>query len=224
MDFALTFLEGIASFVSPCLLPMVPLYLAYVAGDGGQEGEGRSRLVGACGFVAGFGVVFTLMGAFAGTLGSFLLAHRRAIDLVCGALVIAMGLVQLGVVKLPGNGAPSLMGKALGVRGIAGSVAFGAAFALSWTPCVGAYLAAALATAARAGGVGRGMALLACYSLGLGLPFVLVALLMDQLEGALSWMREHSVAISRACGVLLVAFGTLMSTGHLGALLGMLAM
>jgi len=234
MDYVLTFLEGIITFVSPCLLPLLPLYVAYFAGGTvGAEaketnaGESSSRtwqtLASALGFVLGFGIVFTLMGAFAGRIGSLLIAHRRVIDVVCGVLIVLMGANYLGILRIGLFDRTVRMNTNVRPRGFASSLVFGVVFALGWTPCVGAFLSSALSLAATSGNTVRGVALLACYSLGLGLPFVVSAVLLDQLEGAFAWVRQHYEVVNRLCGVLLIAMGVLMATGHLGALLGMLA-
>ena len=227
MDYLVTFLEGIVTFVSPCLLPMLPIYLAYVAGgtsvDGGGEARTRRTVVGALAFVAGFAAVFTVLGAFAGTLGRLLVAHQRAIDVVCGLVVIALGLNYLGVIRI------SLLERTLKPRvetrssGVVGAFLFGVVFVLGWTPCVGTFLASALSLAATSGSMLRGITLLLVYSAGLGLPFVLCAVLVDQLEGALAWARAHARQIEVASGAFLVLVGLLMATGTLGAWLRLLA-
>ena len=118
MDYLVTFLEGVVTFVSPCLLPMLPIYLAYFAGDAVGEGhDSRRTLVGALGFVAGFALVFCALGAFAGTLGRLLLAHQRVLDVACGAVVIVLGLNYLGVIHL------SLLDRVVGPQGYEASAA-----------------------------------------------------------------------------------------------------
>ena len=229
MDYLVTFLEGVVTFVSPCLLPMLPIYLAYFAGDAAHApgehdpaAKTRRTLVGSLCFVLGFALVFTLLGAFAGTLGSLVVRHGRVIDIVCGLVVIVLGLNYLGVIRIPAlqqTLQPSLGSRALS----AGPVLFGVVFALGWTPCVGTFLASALSVAATSGSVVRGITLLLAYSAGLGLPFVLCAVLMDQLSGALAWLREHARQVEVASGVFLVLIGILMATGTLGAWLRVLA-
>ena len=229
MNYLATFLEGIATFVSPCLLPLLPVYVAYFAGQGlqgvGDETQGNTArtVAAACAFVLGFGVVFTLLGAFAGTLGSLVVTHRRLLDVMAGALVALMGLKLLGVVHL------DLLERTWGpqarpaLQGIPGAFVFGLVFAVGWSPCVGPFLASALGLAAVAGSKVEGVALLACYSLGLGIPFVLSALLLEELEGGLAWVRAHRAAVERASGALLVVVGVLMACGWLGRWLALLA-
>lgn len=224
MDYLVTFLEGVVTFVSPCLLPMLPIYLAYFAGDAVGEGhDSRRTLVGALGFVAGFALVFCALGAFAGTLGRLLLAHQRVLDVACGAVVIVLGLNYLGVIHL------SLLDRVVGPQGgarragVLGSVLFGMVFAVGWTPCVGTFLASALSLAAASGSTLRGVSLLLAYSAGLGLPFVLSAVLVEQLGGALAWVRGHGRQVELVSGAFLVLVGLLMATGTLGAWLRVLA-
>ncbi len=225
MDFLLTFLEGIITFVSPCILPMLPIYLAYFAGDAGAAGERdlRRTLICAAGFVLGFGLVFTVLGAFAGALGSLLLRYQRAVDIVCGAVVIVLGLNYLGVLRIAALDRTGGIETAVRPRTFLTSLAFGAVFGLSWTPCVGAFLASALSLAVTSGSLAAGIALLACYSLGLGVPFIISAVLIDQLEGAFTWVKAHYAIIDRVCGALLVVVGALMATGQLGLWLRLLA-
>ena len=223
MDFVVTFLEGVITFVSPCLLPMVPIYLAYFAGgQEASEGAATSRtLARACAFVLGFTLVFVTLGAFAGSLGSLLVEHQRVLDVLCGLIVVLMGLSYLGVLSLPGLSLP-WAGVARPVRGLGGALLFGVVFAVSWSPCVGTFLASALSLAASSSSAGRGVLLLVCYSLGLGLPFVLSALLLSQLKGAFEWVKAHYELINRISGALLVVVGVLMATGQLGAWLRLL--
>lgn len=225
MNYLLTFLEGVITFISPCILPMQPIYLAYFAGDAGQAGERdlRRTLVCALGFVLGFGLLFTVLGAFAGALGSVLVRYQRVVDVACGALVVLFGLNYLGVLRISALNRTEGMGTAVRPRTFLTSLAFGAVFGLTWTPCVGAFLASALSLAVSSGSLASGISLLACYSLGLGVPFIISAVLIDQLEGAFAWVKAHYAIIDRVCGVLLVVVGVLMATGRLGLWLRLLA-
>lgn len=222
MDFLLTFLEGIITFVSPCILPMLPIYLAYFAGDTGADKQGRT-LVCALGFVMGFSLLFTLLGAFAGALGSVLLRYQRVLDIVCGSAIIVLGLNYLGVFSLPVLARTGGIGTRVIPRSFGSSLIFGMIFAVSWTPCVGTFLASALSLAVSSGSTAMGVALLLCYSFGLGVPFILSAILVDQLEGAFSWVKAHYAVIDKVSGALLIIVGILMATGTLGAWLSLLS-
>ena len=226
MDFLVTFLEGVATFVSPCLLPMLPVYVAYFAGDAAEmpaEDRNTRTFVCAAGFVVGFSLLFCCLGAFAGTVGGVLFEYQGVLNAVCGSVVALLGLNYLGVLRIPLLERTLRPGSNVVPRGFFSSVAFGAAFAAGWTPCVGAFLGSALSLAASSASAGKGVALLLCYSLGLGLPFVISAVAIDQLEGAFGWVRKHYEVVNRACGAALVLVGVLMATGLLGTLLGMLA-
>ena len=277
MEYLITFLEGVVTFLSPCMLPLLPIYLSFFAGgaDVGATGAdaattnapkpneanvaapnaaaatagepkpneanvaadpnapnpaaqpasrrssvAHTLLCAVC-FVLGFGLVFVAMGAFAGTLGALLLRYRRVLDIVCGAVVVALGLSYLGVLPLPSFGRSST-GARGPVRSPLGCFIFGMVFSVSWTPCVSTFLGSALSLAAASASATKGVALLTCYSLGLGLPFVLAALAVDQLSGAFGWVKQHYDVVNKVCGVLLVVVGLLMASGWLGAWLGML--
>lgn len=228
MDFLVTFLEGIVTFISPCILPMIPIYVAYFAGGAetastqGAETKGRA-FVCALGFVAGFTVLFTLLGAFAGTVGAFFVEHQTVLNIVCGAIVIVLGLNYLGVLRIPALQKTLKPGSRVIPKSFWSSMAFGIVFAIGWTPCVGAFLGSALSLAASSAHLATGIALLLCYSIGLGVPFLVVAVLIEQLEGAFSWVKSHYTVIDRICGALLVAIGILMATGLLGLWLRLLS-
>lgn len=220
MQYLITFLEGIITFISPCLLPMLPIYVSYFAG-GGERSTGKT-LSRALGFVLGFTLMFVAMGALAGTLGSFLTRHHTAVNIVLGLIVIAFGLNYLGVFRLKlfrGSG------RTLEHRELSffSAVLFGIVFSVGWTPCVGAFLGSALALASQQGHVLAGMLMLLVYSLGLGLPFILSAVLIDRPKTAFDWIKRHYNIINTVCGVLLIAVGVLMATGTLGRLLAALS-
>ena len=217
MQYVIAFLEGIITFVSPCLLPMLPIYLSYFAG-GGERKLGKT-LKGAVGFVTGFTLVFLLMGALAGTVGSFLRTYQTPVNVVSGLVVIAFGLHYLGVFKLTlfkGNTRSVKTGN----RGFLSALLFGLIFSVGWTPCVGAFLGSALMLASQQGHVLAGTLMLLAYSLGLGIPFVISAVLIDYLKGAFAWIKKHYRIINAVSGAFLILVGILMATGTMGWLLG----
>ena len=220
MQYVIAFLEGIITFISPCLLPMLPIYISYFAG-GGQRSTGKT-LKGALGFVAGFTVLFVAMGALAGTVGSFLREYQTAVNIVSGLIVVVFGLNFLGVFKLN-----LFKGSQHAVKtndmGFFGAFVFGVIFSVGWTPCVGAFLGSALMLASQQAHAVEGMLMLLAYSLGLGIPFVLSAVLIDYLKGAFGWIKKNYSVINRVCGVALILVGILMMTGTLGRLLNLLA-
>ena len=218
MQYFISFLEGIVTFISPCLLPMLPIYISYFAG--GSERSTGKTLVCASGFVLGFTAVFVAMGALAGTLGSFLTRYQTWVNLVGGSVVILFGLNYMGLVKL--NLFRGFRGNLGGDMGFFSAVLFGMVFSIGWTPCVGAFLGSALMLASQQGHVVEGSLMLLSYSLGLGVPFLISAVLIDQLKGAFNWIKRHYTLINRICGGFLIAMGILMATGMMGRFLALL--
>ncbi len=213
LQYLITFLEGFISFISPCMLPMLPLYISYFAGNAEKKHKTLAR---ALAFVLGFTVVFTALGLFAGTLGGLLAKYQTVVNIVCGALVIVFGLNYLEVIRLPF------------FRGISGSHSvtsvfsaflFGVIYSVSLTPCVGAFLGSALMMASSAGGALQGTLLLLTYSLGLGVPFLVSAVLIDRLNAVFGTIKRHYRAVNTVCGVFLIAVGLAMMFGLLNMLL-----
>lgn len=219
MQYLISFLEGIVTFLSPCLLPMLPIYISYFAG-GGQRTM-QKTLTGALGFVLGFTLIFTAMGALAGTLGSFLTRYQTWVNLISGILVMAFGLNYMGVLRVNLFRGMNHTVKP-GDMGFFSAVLFGIIFSVGWTPCVGTFLGSALMLASQRGHVLEGMGMLLCYSLGLGIPFLLSAVLIDKLKSAFNWIKAHYHAINLLCGGLLVIVGAAMATGMLGWFLNLL--
>lgn len=218
MQYLISFLEGIITFISPCLLPMLPIYISFFAG-GGERRTGRT-LSGACGFVLGFTVVFTAMGALAGTLGSFLSRYQTAVNLLSGLIVVFFGLNYLGVFQISlSRGRQKRL--RTGNVGFFSTMLFGVVFSLGWTPCVGAFLGSALMLASQQGQMAVGMRMLLCYSLGLGLPFIFSAILIDKLKSTFTFIKQHYRIINIISGCFLIATGILMAAGALGWLLSL---
>lgn len=219
MQYVIAFLEGIITFISPCLLPMLPIYISYFAG-GGERTTGKT-LKGALGFVLGFTVIFLPLGALAGTVGSFLREYQAAVNIVSGLVVIGFGLNFLGVFKLN-----LFKGSQHAVNtdnmGFFSALLFGVIFSVGWTPCVGAFLGSALMLASQQAHAVEGMLMLLAYSLGLGIPFVLSAVLIDCMKSAWDWVKKNYKIINTVSGVFLVLIGILMATGTMGRLLGSL--
>ena len=220
MQYLISFLEGVITFISPCLLPMLPVYVSYFAG-GGQRST-RRTLTNALGFVLGFTAVFVAMGALAGTVAGFLKSHQTAVNIVSGLIVIFFGLHFLGLVKVNLFRGSS---RSVDTRdlGFFSAMLFGVIFSVGWTPCVGAFLGSALILASQRGHVLEGMGMLLVYSLRLGIPFLLSALLIDRLKSALNFIKSHYGVINKICGGLLIAIGILMATGTMGRLLYLLS-
>ena len=220
MQYVISFLEGIITFISPCLLPMLPIYISYFAGGG--ERKTAKTVICAFGFVTGFTLMFMAMGALAGTVGSFLRQYETAVNIVSGLVVIFFGLSFLGVFQLK-----LFQGSRYSVdannMGFFPALVFGIVFSVGWTPCVGAFLGSALMLASQQGQVVEGMLMLLAYSMGLGIPFVLSAVLIDYLKSAFNWIKRNYRVINAVCGGLLILIGVLMATGTLGHLLALLS-
>ena len=220
MQYFVSLLEGIITFISPCLLPMLPIYASYFAG--GSERSTAKTLKNSLGFVSGFTIIFVIMGALAGTVGSFLKEYQTAVNIISGLVVVFFGLNYIGVFKLnifKGLNNP-MAGKELGFFS---SLLFGIIFSVGWTPCVGAFLGSALMLASQQGQTVTGIIMLLCYSLGLGIPFVASALLIDKLKSAFTFIKKNYRIINIICGCLLIIVGIAMMTGLLGRLLGILS-
>ncbi len=221
VGFAAALAAGVVSFLSPCVLPLIPGYLSFLTGFTPAELGSRPRgagpvLVPSLLFVAGFSVIFVALGASASLLGAVLLRYEAILTRIAGAFIFALGVLLLGIVKVPW-----LYGEARfdlpRARSLGRGAAFvtGMAFAFGWTPCVGPILASILALAGSSGDVGRGASLLLAYSVGLGLPFVATALLFDRLKGVLRVLGRHGVAVNRVAGALLMAVGVLIFTDRM---------
>ena len=219
MQYLISFLEGIITFISPCLLPMLPVYISYFAGGG--ERTGKKTLINALGFVLGFTAVFVAMGALAGTLGSFLRKYQTWVNIIGGMIVIVFGLNYMGVLKL--NLFRGFQGDVSGNMGFFSALLFGVVFSVGWTPCVGAFLGSALMLASQQGHVLEGMGMLLSYSLGLGVPFLISAVLIDRLKTAFDWIKRNYKLVNVICGSLLILVGILMATGLMGLFLNALS-
>ena len=216
MQYVVSFLEGIITFISPCLLPMLPVYISYFAGGG--ERKTRKTLIHAAGFVLGFTIVFMAMGALAGTVGSFLVRYKTAVNIVSGIIVIIFGLSFTGVLSL--NIFKGANRRANGEKtGFFSAVLFGMVFSVGWTPCVGAFLGSALMLASQQAHAVQGMIMLFIYSMGLGIPFVLSAVLIDYLKGAFDFIKRNYKTVNLISGVLLIIIGILMAFGLFGKII-----
>ncbi len=219
MQYFISFLEGIITFISPCLLPMLPIYISYFAG--GQERNIKKTVKNAVGFILGFTVLFVLMGALAGSVGRLLNRYQIVVNIITGLIVVFFGLSFLGVFQIKlFKGTTFVKTDNLGFLS---SFLFGIVFSVGWTPCVGAFLGSALMMAASQGQVLQGVLMLFAYSVGLGIPFFLSAILIDKLKGAFAFIKRNYKIINIICGSLLILVGLLMATGLFGKFLSLLS-
>ena len=213
---------GVVTFLSPCVLPLVPGYLSFLGGLslGGASRSTRTRdvLLPAALFVLGFSIVFVLLGVSASLLGGVLTGNRVLISRISGAFIFLFGFFMLGLIKVPWLYGEARFDPARArVLGRWAAPAMGMAFGFAWTPCVGPILGSILMLAARSGHVGEGALLLAVYSAGLGIPFMLMAALLGRVAGLVKWLSRHSLVIARVSGVVLMLVGAAIATGTLGA-------
>ena len=221
MQYFLLFLEGIITFISPCLLPLLPVYVSFFAAG---ESNKRKTLTNSLGFVAGFTLVFVALGAFAGTIGKLLYAHTVIVNIVTGLIVIIFGLNFIGIINIRFLKQTSQRNMNTKNLTFLSSALFGIVFSIGWTPCVGAFLGSALMMASNQGGTLNGVLMLLVYSLGLGIPFVASAVLIDRLKGAFNFIKRNYKVINNVSGALLIVMGVLMATGVMGRYLSLFTM
>jgi len=211
---------GVLSFLSPCVLPIVPPYLAFMAGSSLEDAERRDGRVvtAAVFFVLGLATVFLMMGFAASALGRALLAWQRELGIAAGIVIIVFGLHFLRVVRVPILSREARLEAGAEPGTPLGAYVFGLAFAFGWTPCIGPVLGTILSVAMQQGSTGRGLLMMGAYALGLGLPFVLTAVFLGRAMRVMRGLKAHMATIERVMGVLLVAVGILMLTGGFSSL------
>lgn len=216
MPYLLSFAEGVITFVSPCLLPMLPLYISYFAG------KKSSILKNSVAFVFGFSVVYICLGVFASSLGMILYNHKKLVNMVSGVIIILFGLNYLSIIRIP---FPMMKSNfEMNTGGFLQSFIFGMVFSLSWTPCTGAFLGTALFMAAQKADILNGIIMLLLFSSGLGIPFILSAILIDNFKIAFNFIKRNYSIINTVSGILLILTGILTLTGHIDYLLSILSL
>jgi cytochrome c-type biogenesis protein len=238
LPYILTFTEGILTFISPCILPMLPVYFMYLAGTFDHEntqntgtgtfeaapaerpGIRRSSMliINSLGFTFGFTLVFVILGALAATLGGFFSSNRDLLQKISGAVMILFGLNFTGILRIGFLNSEKRFGINTDNLKFTGSVLFGAVFGFGWSPCLGTFLGSALALAGNSETVIQGVFLLLVYSLGLAIPFVVSAAIFESVKGLFTWLKKNSRVINIISGILLIAAGILVFTGNLGYL------
>ena len=223
MEYFMLFLEGIITFISPCILPLLPLYVSYFVG--GNENDGKSKynaLVNSLGFVLGFTIIFTLLGTLAGTFGAFIKEQSVIINILGGFIVVLFGANYMGIFKIPFLERSLKINTKIKTFKFLSSIAFGIIFAIGWTPCVGTFLGAALMIAVNSQDMVKGTIMLLIYSIGLGIPFVICALLIDKLKETFKFIKSNYQVINMISGIILVIIGISIMTGHLNKILSLL--
>ena len=219
MIYFLLFLEGIIAFISPCHLPLLPVYISFFAAG---ETNRQKTFLNSLGFVIGFTFIFVTLGAFAGTLGGLLHEYSVIVNIITGLVVIAFGLNFLGVVNIAFLNINRQQTANTKNLNFFSSVLFGIVFSIGWTPCVGAFLGSALMKAAQSGGTVHGIVMLFIFSMGMGIPFIASALVIDRLKGAFEFIKQNYKIINIVSGCLLIVTGILLATGLMGRVLFLL--
>lgn len=204
MEYLITFIEGIASFISPCVLPVIPIYISYFAA---KSKSTKKSLVNAIGFVSGFSIIFILLGVFAGTFGKVIHRYSDYVNIVLGLFLILIGLNYAGIIRIKFLNKSKEIKKSDKDLTFITSLLFGVFFSLSWTPCVGAFLSSALILASTTGSVLKGTFLLFLYSLGLAIPFLVTTLFMEKVKNTFHFIKKHYNIINKLAGSILILSG-----------------
>lgn len=208
MDYVFTFIEGLASFISPCVLPMLPIYISYFIGEDNKKVS--KAVINSVGFVLGFTIVFILLSIFASSFGGIISQNIKYIKIVFGIIIILLGLNYMEIIKI------NLLNKSKGISkkikdlNFVKSLAFGMIFSISWTPCIGTFLASALLLIAKNQDMVKGILLMIVYSIGLGIPFIISAVLLEKLKEAFNFIKKHYDIIKKISGIILIIMGIYM--------------
>ena len=213
MDYLLTFIEGIASFISPCLLPMVPIYISYFIGEAqedNKDSKNNKAILNSIGFVLGFTIVFLILSIFASKLGSVLSNNIRYIKIFFGIVIIVLGLNYMGVLKIKFLNKTKMKNLNTKNFNFYKAILFGILFSISWTPCIGTFLSSALLLIAKQQDILKGIIMMLLYSIGLGIPFIVSAILIEKLKNVFDYIKKHYDVIKRISGVILIVAGIYM--------------
>jgi len=208
MDYILIFLEGIASFISPCLLPMVPIYISYFIGE--NNNNNKKAILNSVGFVLGFTTVFLILSIFASSLGAILSSNIRYIKIFFGIVIILFGLNYMGVLNIGFLNKTKVKNIDTKNFNFFKAVLFGILFSISWTPCIGTFLSSALLLIAKGQDIFKGIVMMLIYSIGLGIPFIISAILIEKLKKVFDFIKKHYDVIKKISGVILIVAGIYM--------------
>lgn len=207
MDFFIIFIEGFASFISPCVLPMLPIYVSYFSG---QDKDLKRTIINALGFVLGFTIIFVLLGVFASTLGKLITANSRYINIIFGIIIILFGMHYMGILNI------KILNRSNGIKKnkeklrFFSAIIFGMLFSVCWTPCVGVFLSSALMMSATSENILKGGLMLLIYSIGLGIPFILTSIFLERLKDAFDFIKKHYNIINKIAGIILIFSGIIL--------------
>lgn len=207
MNFLIIFIEGIASFLSPCVLPMLPMYVSYFAG---QDKNLKKTVINSLGFVLGFTIVFVLLGIFASTLGKLITVNSKYINILFGAIIILFGLHYIGILNI------KILNKTKGIKknkdtlSFFSSIIFGMIFSVCWTPCVGVFLSSALMMSATSENILKGGLMLLIYSIGLGIPFIITSIFLEKLKDTFNSIKKHYNIVNKIAGIILILSGIMI--------------
>ena len=208
MEYLLTFLEGLASFISPCLLPMLPIYVSYFMGE--EETGKKKAIINSIGFVLGFTLVFLVLSIFASTVGHFISSYTKYIKIIFGIIIIILGLNYMEIFKL------KILNKTKGIKlkdkklNFVKACLFGILFSVSWTPCIGTFLSSALLLIAKEQELLKGILLMLLYSIGLGIPFIISVLLIEKLKEVFDFIKKNYKKVKIISGLILIVMGIYM--------------
>lgn len=208
MEYLLTFLEGLASFISPCLLPMLPIYISYFMGE--EEKGKKKAVLNSIAFVLGFTLVFLTLSIFANVAGNIISRYIRNIKIVFGIIIIILGFNYMGILKL------KFLNKTKGIKikdknlNFFRAMTFGILFSISWTPCIGTFLASALFLIAKEQELVKGILLMILYSIGLGIPFIISAILIEKLKEVFDFIKKNYKKVKIISGLILIIMGLYM--------------
>lgn len=217
MQYLILFLEGIITFISPCILPMLPIYISYFIGS--EQKSKKSALINSIGFVIGFSIIFTILGIGASIFGTFIKQYMNIFNFLGGGILIIFGLSYMDIIKVEFLQRQFKIKYTFKYFSFGKSLIFGFIFAIGWTPCVGTFLGSALMIASQSNHMIEGFTMLLVYSLGLGIPFIISALLVDSLKSTFDFIKRNYKVINNISGIFLIVIGIFMMTGYLGKIL-----
>ena len=208
MDYVFTFLEGIASFISPCILPMLPIYISYFLGEDNKKTS--KAVINSIGFVLGFTIVFLILSIFASKFGGIISGNIKYFKILFGIIIILLGLNYMELIKIKFlNKIKSANKKSRDLNFIK-SIIFGMLFSISWTPCIGTFLSSALLLIAKNQDMVKGIILMLLYSIGLGMPFIISAILLEKLKEVFNFIKKHYDIVKKISGAILIIMGLYM--------------